>query len=227
MKVLGSYNEIQLVELEDGTELYYSPRTRNIAFSITGLAKLVQCEKQTIAGSELIRERFKELQLCTKHGVHRCMILVQEDIVFALQVLANGSRTKSTTRNRALKLMKHILEVDYDINKLQISQVVTKSVTTTELRKPGYVYFLEDTKTGRIKIGCSKSPKKRLIALQTCNLSLLILLGTIQTSNMYQLERKYHNEFKDYKLGKEWFDPCVKLSILVKLDSSNKVKAQM
>ena len=66
------------------------------------------------------------------------------------------------------------------------------------------VYFIADTTNNVVKIGFSKSPKKRLQQLQTSNSNVLVLLGFID--GMETEESYCHQLFeKDKKIG-EWFN---------------------
>ena len=65
------------------------------------------------------------------------------------------------------------------------------------------IYFIADTNKDVVKIGVSKSPKKRLKQLQTSNSNKLVLLGYIDGEK--EQEKYLHNLFSKHKLSGEWF----------------------
>jgi len=70
----------------------------------------------------------------------------------------------------------------------------------------GYVYVVE-TESGKVKIGVSKNPKKRISALQT---STFERLKNVHISNkcfnFMEIEENLHYIFKNERLNGEWFD---------------------
>ena len=76
----------------------------------------------------------------------------------------------------------------------------------------GFVYFIQEEETGRIKIGFSeKHPKGRLNDFQTGNSNKLILLGYIEGT--YQDESNLHQEFSEERIRNEneWFESSPRL----------------
>ena len=65
------------------------------------------------------------------------------------------------------------------------------------------IYFIQDLKTGLIKIGKSNNPKLRLKTLQTGSSSELKLLKTI--SGGIYLEQIIHKYFNHLRKKGEWF----------------------
>jgi len=85
----------------------------------------------------------------------------------------------------------------------------------------GFVYFIQEEETGRIKIGFSeKHPKGRLKDFQTGNSNKLILLGYIEGT--LQNESNLHKEFSKERIrkgnekGKEWFESSPRLKERIK-----------
>ena len=69
------------------------------------------------------------------------------------------------------------------------------------------VYVIKNIETGRVKIGISKNPKSRLLALISasgCKLELMYHTDYIEDA--IGLESKMHNTFSDYRYLGEWFD---------------------
>ena len=76
----------------------------------------------------------------------------------------------------------------------------------------GFVYFIQEEETGRIKIGFSeKHPKGRLNDFQTGNSNKLILLGYIEGT--YEDEYNLHQEFSEERIRNEneWFESSPRL----------------
>ena len=81
----------------------------------------------------------------------------------------------------------------------------------------GFVYFIQEEETGRIKIGFSeKHPKGRLKDFQTGNSNKLILLGYIEGTS--QDEKILHREFYEERIRNEneWFKPSPRLKERIK-----------
>lgn len=67
----------------------------------------------------------------------------------------------------------------------------------------GFVYLIMDRLNMRLKIGTSKDPHKRLLALQTGNSGKLELLTYFPGNS--KLERQYHKTFAAHHSHGEWF----------------------
>ena len=70
-------------------------------------------------------------------------------------------------------------------------------------RNPGWVYFIEDTATGHIKIGFSRDPEKRFQHLRCGTDSELVLLAGIPGS--FKKERSLHQYFAVGRVTGEWY----------------------
>lgn len=68
----------------------------------------------------------------------------------------------------------------------------------------GSVYFVECT--GRIKVGFSRNPKRRMSDLATSAPGPLTLIATIDGT--FQLERAIHKQISAHRVSREWFDDC-------------------
>ena len=75
------------------------------------------------------------------------------------------------------------------------------------------VYFIQDQKTGWVKIGKSLSPKSRMKTLQSGSCSKLILRKTI-TGGLY-LEHILHGYFAPDRKHNEWFKPSYELKMFI------------
>lgn len=68
--------------------------------------------------------------------------------------------------------------------------------------KPEYLYFIQSTKGGPIKIGRSKQVNKRLKRLTSCSPFPLRVLATTPTPD---LEKKLHKKFNSSRSHNEWY----------------------
>lgn len=74
------------------------------------------------------------------------------------------------------------------------------------LNENGYIYFILNVGTKNYKIGVTKNLEKRLAALQTGNENKLEIYKNIYTKNYFQIEKKIHKYFANYRLEGEWFE---------------------
>lgn len=66
------------------------------------------------------------------------------------------------------------------------------------------IYVIGESPTGKVKIGVSDEPWKRLKGIQTGNPGTLGILATFPGDR--GTEKHIHNAFRDYRLSGEWFD---------------------
>ena len=81
----------------------------------------------------------------------------------------------------------------------------------------GFIYFIQESETERIKIGFSeKHPQGRLESFQTGNSNKLVLLGYIEGTQ--EDETRLHREFEEERIRKrnEWFEPSPQLKKKIK-----------
>lgn len=71
------------------------------------------------------------------------------------------------------------------------------------------IYFIQTKESGKIKIGYSTSPDKRIKDLQIANPEKLELIGLLKGSKDY--EKQIHQKFEELNIHGEWFDPGNKL----------------
>ena len=69
-----------------------------------------------------------------------------------------------------------------------------------------YVYAIRERETGRIKLGISKDPERRLAQLQVGNSQDLELVAYRKAENRYADESKAHLLNADIHIRGEWFD---------------------
>lgn len=71
----------------------------------------------------------------------------------------------------------------------------------------GFVYVIQESESGNLKIGVSKDPLVRLKQLQTGNSQDLNLLYTsLVCSNAFEVESSVHKAFAEYAIRGEWFN---------------------
>lgn len=74
------------------------------------------------------------------------------------------------------------------------------------------IYFIQDSRSGDIKIGYSREDARlRLRSLQCGNPAELHLLGTCE--GLISDERALHSQFSDYRLRGEWFIDCPQIRV--------------
>lgn len=69
------------------------------------------------------------------------------------------------------------------------------------------IYFIQIKQSGPIKIGYAKNPQRRLKELEGASPYPLRLLLVLNDEN----EKKFHQQFKQSKINREWFKPSKEL----------------
>ena len=72
-----------------------------------------------------------------------------------------------------------------------------------------YVYAIRNKHTGRIKLGISENPERRLKELQIGNDCELELLAYREAANRFKDEKAIHNRHQHLRVRGEWFDTPV------------------
>ena len=72
-----------------------------------------------------------------------------------------------------------------------------------------YVYAIRNKHTGRIKLGISQNPERRLKELQIGNDCELELLAYREAVNRFKDEKAIHNRHQHLRVRGEWFDTPV------------------
>lgn len=70
-----------------------------------------------------------------------------------------------------------------------------------------YLYVIENTRTGAVKIGYSETPENRCRTLQTGNSDVLQVTykAKVNTDRARLLEQKLHKEINHHRIKGEWF----------------------
>jgi len=121
-------------------------------------------------------------------------------------------------------LVKHEIEIpeipklwDYDSSVKKVKELLAnggreafrKLTHYEKLLKGTNIYFIQEGKTGSIKIGESTKVENRLKQLQIGNPNTLYLIGTIKNVPLL-IEKKIQNKFKKYHLRYEWYKSEIK-----------------
>jgi len=78
----------------------------------------------------------------------------------------------------------------------------------------GFIYFIQSERGGPIKIGYATNVQQRLEQLQSAHPYRLLCLASTQGS--IGLEHRLHENFDNYRLLGEWFEPCDELLDLIR-----------
>ena len=76
-----------------------------------------------------------------------------------------------------------------------------------------YVYAIRNNHTGRIKLGISENPERRLKELQIGNDCELELLAYREAANRFKDEKAIHNRHQHLRVRGEWFDVPVAYAV--------------
>ena len=68
-----------------------------------------------------------------------------------------------------------------------------------------YIYLIQSLEDGHYKIGVSKHPARRLLALQTGNSSKLKLIESYESEFAYSIEKSLQRRYSYLKKEGEWF----------------------
>lgn len=74
-----------------------------------------------------------------------------------------------------------------------------------------YVYAIREIETGRVKLGISRDPQRRLTTLQTGNSRTLELVAYRKAENRFYEEVSVHRLNESIRIRGEWFEPSASL----------------
>ena len=77
-----------------------------------------------------------------------------------------------------------------------------------------YVYAIRNNHTGRIKLGISENPERRLKELQIGNDCELELLAYREAANRFKDEKAIHDKHQHLRVRGEWFDTPVAYAVV-------------
>ncbi len=88
---------------------------------------------------------------------------------------------------------------------MKLEELLRRNQESLQRKQGDYLYFIQSSKTGMIKIGRSKHPKKRLKQLQTGNSNTLRLIASFE--GLGWREPSLHEDLKKWRIRRngEWF----------------------
>ncbi len=117
----------------------------------------------------------------------------------------SGATDLSTKVNEIGKLRRQVSYLKQKASKRRASKRSKWVAVQTET----FVYYIREVNgEGRVKIGVSQNPTKRLGDIQVCNASELELhrmLGPMSRLEAYAVERNIHAAAKQFRIRGEWF----------------------
>ena len=115
------------------------------------------------------------------------------------QVLFLLLTSPKTSKEVKIKSIESMVDLDSLISAIEDFEV-------PENLQDLYVYAIRELDSGRIKLGISIDPSRRLKQLQTGNSSKLELVAYKKADNRFNDEKKLHDMAKDFNIRGEWFD---------------------
>lgn len=155
-----------------------------------------------------------EMGILTKGGwLQTAVIMLMAPLLISVYHLAfiAPHAARLFRRNMELEvqvelLLKHEVEYQKQIRQSQTLLLNLTAGTRKQTRKEmslDFIYFIADRTSGKVKIGISNDPDKRLANLQTANGNKLEMLHVVQGD--VSLEQSFHKKFKHLHMSGEWF----------------------
>ena len=113
-----------------------------------------------------------------------------------LNLLIKSNRTPQKLLDEVISRVKGAKEVIAALEDFEIPENLP----------PMYVYAIRNNHTGRIKLGISQNPERRLKELQIGNDCELELVAFRKAENRFKDEKALHRENAPYHVRSEWFD---------------------
>ena len=113
-----------------------------------------------------------------------------------LNLLIKSNRTPQKLLDEVISRVKGAKEVIAALEDFEIPENLP----------PMYVYAIRNNHTGRIKLGISQNPERRLKELQIGNDCELELVAFRKAENRFKDEKALHRENAPYCVRSEWFD---------------------
>ncbi len=122
-----------------------------------------------------------------------------------LNMLIKSSRTPPKLLDEVISRVKGAKEVIAALEDFEIPENLPTM----------YVYAIRNKHTGRIKLGISENPERRLKELQTGNDCELELLAYREAANRFKDEKAIHDKHQHLRVRGEWFDTPVPYAVAV------------
>ena len=120
-----------------------------------------------------------------------------------LNMLIKSSRTPPKLLDEVISRVKGAKEVIAALEDFEIPENLPTM----------YVYAIRNKHTGRIKLGISENPERRLKELQIGNDCELELLAYREAANRYKDEKAIHDKHQHLRVRGEWFDVPVPVAV--------------
>lgn len=142
--ILGTHNGINLIRKEDGSEFYYSTKTKKTAISLSGFARLVGCNQMSISNLASKLELGKEHQMYTPKGIQAVKLLMEDDLPKIFEAIASSKMKKETKQNAASVSAKFI--------QAGFRLMVMLEVAPEEVAKEAINHITDTSKAREVKI---------------------------------------------------------------------------
>lgn len=149
----------------------------------------------------LIKDRilkgFKETTYKDAQGKARTAYQLSEEAFLQMSL-----RYSSEVRARFVVAFTSYRDTIVSLYKARVLEKVIPQISVSR----SFIYIIREEGKGRLKIGISNNPEKRLKTLQTGSAEDLTLLYTsLVCSNSLEIEANVHEHFKEYLVRGEWF----------------------
>ena len=141
-------------------------------------------------------EDIQKLTTLTPGGLQKLNHINERGV---LNMLIKSSRTPPKLLDEIISRVKGAKEVIAALEDFEIPENLPTM----------YVYAIRNKHTGRIKLGISENPERRLKELQTGNDCELELLAYREAANRFKDEKAIHNRHQHLRVRGEWFDTPV------------------
>ncbi|QIG75025.1 hypothetical protein EVC14_027 [Rhizobium phage RHph_I3_18] len=133
------------------------------------------------------------------------MVAIQEALGARLVDLPRAAPDQSPARNRVLAGVRQVPRRWKGGEMTTPALPESKRVRASEIVDPvGFVYFLGNAESSTVKIGFTRSLRKRVSVLQTGNHSQLEVFACIRAHP--HIERAIHSALSRFKIRNEWYD---------------------
>lgn len=144
-----------------------------------------------------ILKGFKETTYKDTQGKARTAYQLSEEAFLQMSL-----RYSSEVRARFVVAFTSYRDTIVNLYKARVLEKVVPQISTSR----SFIYIIREEGKGRLKIGISNNPEKRLKTLQTGSAEDLTLLYTsLVCSNSLEIEANVHEHFKEYLVRGEWF----------------------
>ena len=145
-------------------------------------------------------EDVQKLATPTPGGLQRLNHINERGV---LNMLIKSSRTPPKLLDEVISRVKGAKEVIAALEDFEIPENLPTM----------YVYAIRNKHTGRIKLGISENPERRLKELQIGNDCELELLAYREAANRFKDEKAIHDKYQHLRVRGEWFAAPVAVAV--------------